>query len=170
MGDNNYYTFSDLVANLGIYVHPVTVWKWLKAMNFSLKITRPIPERLNCEDIKTKGVGTTPNPVVPNSMGGNVSMILAFNSFNIVLSEGIIHRGSFLSPCEEVFSQLRNCVRREGRVEGTEDLVGRTKSACTQESHEKMSRPNTEELHITINKYSVVCVMLFDGLINFKID
>ena len=29
----------------------------------------------------------------------------------------------FLNPCEEVFSKLKNCIRREGRMNGRDDLL-----------------------------------------------
>ena len=54
--DNNHYTLSDIVDNLSIDVHPATVWKWLKALNFSWKITRPVPERRNDPEVKLERI------------------------------------------------------------------------------------------------------------------
>lgn len=132
MEDDNIYTLADIKHHLNIIVHPPTVWKWLKSLNYSWKITRPIPERRNDASVKAERVdyirwyqaysvsirysniiyldespfnlniikshawsrvGTTPNPVVNNSRGSNVTMILAVNSLNIVSSEAIIHTG-----------------------------------------------------------------------------
>ena len=138
-------------------------------------------------------VGTIPNPIVTNSRGQNVTMILAINSLNIVSSEAIIHRGvngeiykrflnglvdilgrnqeftlvmdnvrfhhvdpefrdsypydivylprysPFLNPCEEVFSKLKNCVWREGRINGTDDLISRMTDSCTRISPHDLS-------------------------------
>lgn len=223
INDENLYTLADIVHHLGIDVHQATVWKWLKNLNFSWKITRPIPEKRNTEEVKLERipyirwyqsysphqrysniiyvdespfnlhiikthawsrVGTTPNPVVSNSRGNNVTMILAINCINIVSSSAIIHTGvnslifkeflnnlvsilgteseftivmdnvrfhhvdeefkdsypyeikylprysPFLNPCEETFSKLKNSIRREGRMNGTNDLLQRMENAC----------------------------------------
>ncbi|KII69905.1 hypothetical protein RF11_15685 [Thelohanellus kitauei] len=43
----------------------------------------------------------------------------------------------FLNPCEECFSQIKSIVRRDGALQGTNDLISRMTEACgrvTQES------------------------------------
>ena len=56
INDENPYTLSDIVRELNINVHESTVWKWLKKLNYSWKITRPVPERRNNDDVKNERV------------------------------------------------------------------------------------------------------------------
>ena len=145
--DNIQYTLQDIVDNLGIDVHAATVWKWLKKLNYSWKLTRPVPERRNDDDVKERRVtyvywyqslplrlrcsnvvyldespfhlniirshawsrvGETRNPVVSTSRGRNVTMILAINANNVVLSEAIVGTGVNGQVFEEFLINLIN--------------------------------------------------------------
>ncbi|KII69630.1 hypothetical protein RF11_10217 [Thelohanellus kitauei] len=88
MGDKNHYTLDDLVGNLGINVHPAT-HSWSRVI-------------------------TIPNLVVPNSRAGNVSMILAINCLNIVLSVAIIHSGSIAKFLKGFLNSLADIPKRDG--------------------------------------------------------
>lgn len=127
-------------------------------------------------------VGSTPNPVVVNSRGPNVTMILAVSAISIVHCEAItggvncaifqdfmkkikevlgdgdyimvmdnvrFHHSNmefyddyphelkylpryspFLNPCEEVFSQIKSKVRKDGPIRGNNDLFHRMESSA----------------------------------------
>ena len=52
INDNFLYTLSELRAALYIDVHLSTLWRWLKKLNYTYKIVRPIPERRNDPEVK----------------------------------------------------------------------------------------------------------------------
>lgn len=134
--------------------------------------------------------GQTPNPVVTNSRGDNITMILAVSATNVVHCEAIFtnvnhiifqeflskleqilgdgdytivmdnvrfhHSNSefydeydyeihylpryspFLNPCEEVFSQIKSNVRRNGPLMGRNDLLARMEEASNSVSAEHL--------------------------------
>lgn len=221
MNDNTSKSILDVKIELAIDVNVTTVWRWVKKLGYTFKMTRPIPSRRNDEDVKAERKlyvrwynavpfkmrysnlifidespfhlhmmrshswakrGVTPNPILAPSKGHNVTMILALNASNILYSEAVyttvnaniyqeflakvagvlgegdftivmdnapIHHGNkdfydnyafeikylpayspFLNPCEEVFSQLKHYVRKQGTILGTRDLTERMLSAC----------------------------------------
>ncbi|KII74333.1 hypothetical protein RF11_04658 [Thelohanellus kitauei] len=98
--------------------------------------------------------GTTTNPIIGTSRGPNVTMIIATSSINIVYCEAIyttnrhgqltIHHvnqefydsyeyrvkylpqySPFMNQRDEVFSQLKNSVRRNGPINGNVELTQR---------------------------------------------
>ena len=122
-------TLQSMIEKLNLSVHRSTVWRWLKALNISFKMTRSIPEKRNCSEVKLERicyadwyqaihmdlryknlvfidespfslhmlrshgrslVGTTPNPVVENSRGRNVTMILAISAISVVSCEAVL--------------------------------------------------------------------------------
>lgn len=126
--DNCTITIEGIIDKLEINVCQSTIWKWLKKIRISYKMTRPIPKSRNCIEVKAERVdyanwytnipisiryrnlifvdespftlhmirshgrsrvGTTPNPILTNSRGRNISMILAINSINVILCEAI---------------------------------------------------------------------------------
>ncbi|KII65454.1 hypothetical protein RF11_06352 [Thelohanellus kitauei] len=45
----------------------------------------------------------------------------------------------FLNPCQEVYSKLRKCIKREGKIVGTDDLKSRMENALSQVTCEEIS-------------------------------
>ena len=216
INDDCTITLQSIVEKLNLAVHRSTLWRWLKALNITFKMTRSIPKSRNSHDVKVEReryanwyanlpldtryknlvfidespfslhllrshgrslAGTTPNSVVQNSRGRNVTMILAVNALNVISCEAILgsvnhvifqeflnklknilgegnfiivmdnvrfhHTNAefydnypyevhylpryspFLNPCEEVFSQIKSNVRRNGPLLGTNDLLER---------------------------------------------
>ncbi|KII63197.1 hypothetical protein RF11_07878 [Thelohanellus kitauei] len=56
INDENLYTLADIQHHLGIEVYPSIVWKWLKKLIYSWKITSSIPERRNDDVVKSERV------------------------------------------------------------------------------------------------------------------
>lgn len=232
VNDNYTITVEDIIQKLDLTVHTTTVWRWLKKIHYSWKLTRPIPQKRNDPSVKMERKayvdwyqsispvrrytdliyldespfhlhmfrahawgkkGVTTNPILKGNKGPNVSMILALNCTNIVSSEAIMKTGvnsnifigflknlvkilgrnrefiiimdnvpfhhsdpdffdnypyeikylprysPFLNPCEECFSQLKSLVRRDGTLNGTNDLTVRMKEACTKVTETHLS-------------------------------
>ncbi|KII61693.1 hypothetical protein RF11_09351 [Thelohanellus kitauei] len=139
VNDNHHYTLDDLVANLGIDFYPATAWKWLKAMNFSWKITRPIPERRNCEDGDTRTLNipkSTVNSIIKKfEETEQVSASTRDGSRNTIITQQIKDRIIELMN-DDLTTNLREI--QQQRMEGTEDLASRMESACTQVSPEEL--------------------------------
>ena len=231
-------TLQSMIEKLNLSVNRSTVWRWLKILNISFKMTRQVPKSRNCQGVKVEReryanwytslplnvryrnlvfidespfslhllrshgrsiVGTTPNPVVQNSRGRNVTMIVAVNALNIIHCEAIMENvnhpifqnflqklevilgdedfvivmdnvrfhhtnqdfydsypyeihylprySPFLNPCEEVFSQIKSNVRKDGPILGSNDLLERMESASLSvtESHLKNYFQHSEE-------------------------
>lgn len=138
--DNCTITLSEMICKLEINVSIVTVWRWLKSMEITLKLTRPVPLSRNSDRVKdlrkdyaewyqrmpppyryTKHVyvdespfhlhmlrsygrapkGVTPNPILQNNKGKNITMILAVSGFGVVHCEAI-----FSNVNTEIFQQF----------------------------------------------------------------
>ncbi|KII69406.1 hypothetical protein RF11_11050 [Thelohanellus kitauei] len=172
VADNCTTTIQWIIDTLELDVCHTTVWRWLKKNSYSWKITRPIPEKRNDPEIKAYShivyidespfnlhifkshgwsyVGTTPNPIVPNSVDKIILMaVLGEGDFIIVLDNIRLNRpavnymdhfpcdvkfllrySQFLNPIEEAFSMLKNRVRMDGVPQGTNDLVRRMTDSC----------------------------------------
>lgn len=217
--DNITVTIQEIKEQLQVDVHLTTVWRWVKSLGFTYKITRPIYERRNDDDVKEQRFqyanwyltlnnlvryrnlifidespfnihmfrshswaqrGTTPNPII-HPRRQNVTMILAISGANLIHCEAIttgvngniftqfmteliriigteesfifvmdnvrFHHSSdlptannisykylppyspFLNPCEEVFSCLKNKVRRNTPPRGNIELIQRMREA-----------------------------------------
>lgn len=222
-------TLQSMIEKLSLTVHPSTVWRWLKSMNMTFKLARPIPQSRNCESVKIERKayaewytnvsidrryqnlifvdespftlhmirnhgralrGETPNPVVRNSRGDNVTMILAVSAISVVHCEAIFgsvdhvvfqtflakledvlgegdytivmdnvrfHHSNmefyddynyeihylpryspFLNPCEEVFSEIKSKIRRDGPLRGRNDLLQRMQEASNSISQQHL--------------------------------
>lgn len=231
VNDNQTITLNEFKTKLNLSVSLTTIWRWLKSMNITWKMTRPITEQRNSVEVIRERLnyvrwynslnpvfrlrnlifidespfnlnmfrshswaikGRTPNPIVRNSRGPNVTMMLAISCQNIIHCEaisssvdGTIFRSfltslrtilgdeedfclvmdnvnfhhshpeyydeypyeikhlprysPFLNPIEEVFSQIKNGVRRDVPPNGSIDLHNRMREACTNVSAEHLS-------------------------------
>ena len=127
--DNCTVTLGSMIEKLNLQVSQSTVWRWLKSLGISFKMTRPVPQSRNSIPVKLERgnyatwytnlpidrrygkvifidespfslrllrahgrslVGTTPNPVVQNNRGPNITMILAVSAISLVHCEAII--------------------------------------------------------------------------------
>lgn len=219
VNDNITVTIQEIKDQLQVNVTLTTVWRWVRSLGFTYKITRPIYERRNDEDVKEQRFhyanwylslnhleryrnvifidespfnihmfrshswaqrGTTPNPII-HPRRQNVTMILAISGANLIHCEAIttgvnsdifsqfmaqlirivgteenfifvmdnvrFHHSNilptatnitykylppyspFLNPCEEVFSYLKNIVRRNATFRGNNELIQRMREA-----------------------------------------
>lgn len=161
--------------------------EWYRSMPINIRYNKLIfvdESPFNLHMLRSHGWsmrGETPNPILGNARGRNVTMILAVSCTNVVFCEAVyanvdgnifrqflrsIHRvlgdgnytivmdnvkfhrsdpdffddfpyavrylprySPFLNPCEEVFSQMKSNVRRDGPLLGIDDMTERMTTA-----------------------------------------
>ncbi|KII68921.1 hypothetical protein RF11_03830 [Thelohanellus kitauei] len=56
MNDNDTKSVMDVKNRLNVDAHETTVWRWIRKLGFTYKMTLPIPVRRNDEDVKEERV------------------------------------------------------------------------------------------------------------------
>ncbi|KII69907.1 hypothetical protein RF11_15688 [Thelohanellus kitauei] len=111
-------------------------------INYTWKLTRPIPLKRNDPDVKLERnsycewyqtshawgkKGKTTNPVLSKDIGQNITMILAINCRNIISSEAIVSTG------------IKSIFRRDGGLQGTNFHISCMTEACGRVMQESLA-------------------------------
>ncbi|KII61706.1 hypothetical protein RF11_09366 [Thelohanellus kitauei] len=109
--------------------------------------------------IHCEAIFTAVNSLIYQEFLKKILEVLGNGDYTVVMDNAPIHHGNktfydtyhyrvrylppyspFLNPCEEVFSQMKNSVRRNGPLNGNNDLTQRMVSSCTEITTDNLQR------------------------------